>query len=121
MATRSIVAVQCKSQIQFIRVHNDGYPTGVGRVLLTCYGPIAKVRKLIAAGNVSSLKSVPSECAPLGGFTSQPSLAINRAGLTRIFGDSDADYCYLRYGRTWYQLTRDGATIPIRDIPGVAI
>src|SRR5206468_10072588 len=56
MSTRSLIA--CKNEdgsIDLIYCHSDGYPSHNGRILLENYQSPAKVRQLIALGDIYSL------------------------------------------------------------------
>ena len=55
MATRSIIGMVENSQIRYIYCHWDGYPQGVGKMLLRHYQEPAKVRVLIDLGDLSQL------------------------------------------------------------------
>jgi len=57
MATRSIIAIQnADGQFQAIYCHWDGYLSNNGRILAENYTDEDKVRKLIALGDISSLR-----------------------------------------------------------------
>lgn len=56
MATRSRIAIEKKGgSVESIYCHWDGYPSNNGRLLLENYGDRAKVERLIALGDISSL------------------------------------------------------------------
>ncbi|HKM41808.1 MAG TPA: hypothetical protein VJY43_04490, partial [Methanocorpusculum sp.] len=60
MSTRSYILIEnIDGTFSGIYCHFDGYPKGVGATLLDSYRTEAKIRKLIALGNLSSLGSSP--------------------------------------------------------------
>jgi hypothetical protein len=56
MSTRSRIGLELPSgQVRSIYCHNDGYPTGVGRVLSEHYIKVKKINSLLNLGDISSL------------------------------------------------------------------
>ena len=57
MSTNSTIAYECPEtrMISMIRVHWDGYISGVGRVLNNHYTDVNKIKELIALGSLSSV------------------------------------------------------------------
>lgn len=55
MGTRSNIGVQNQDAVEFIYCHWDGYPSHHGPLLRDHYQEEAKVRKLIALGDISQL------------------------------------------------------------------
>lgn len=56
MATRSLIGIVNEDKtVDVIYCHYDGYPTGVGKMLVEHYNTEEKVRELIALGNLSSI------------------------------------------------------------------
>jgi hypothetical protein len=55
MATRSFVGVVDGAHVKYIYVHYDGYPSGVGEILLNYYQDTDKVSQLMDLGDLSSL------------------------------------------------------------------
>ncbi len=57
MSTNSTIAYKCPEtgMISMIRVHWDGYLSGVGRVLNDHYTDVQKIKDLIALGSLSSV------------------------------------------------------------------
>jgi|GEM_PF-5693201 len=105
MSTRSMVAFDNTSEVLAMRVHFDGYLTGVGHTLLHHYTTIDKVEDLIECGYISSLETEiqyiphnPSE---------RPVVHNNVEELIAEFKDSDAEYLYLFNGYSWEYMTRD--------------
>lgn len=62
MSTRSNIGiVNADGTVLTIYCHNDGYPSGVGQTLLDHYVDEAKVRELLALGDISILGEVIGE------------------------------------------------------------
>lgn len=55
MATRSLIGAVFGDKLRFIYCHLDGYPEGVGALLITYYTDITKIKTLIDLGDISSL------------------------------------------------------------------
>lgn len=56
MSTRSAIGIKNeKGQIKAVYCHNDGYPEHNGRILVSHYNTIEKVKELLALGDLSSL------------------------------------------------------------------
>lgn len=56
MSTRSMIGMQNEDgSVTAIYCHFDGYPEGVGAMLVKYYSDPAKIRELLALGNLSSL------------------------------------------------------------------
>jgi hypothetical protein len=55
MGTMCVIAAKCKDGYKSISVHYDGYLEGAGALLVRNYNTEAKVKKLIALGDLSSL------------------------------------------------------------------
>lgn len=67
MATRSLIVTQAEDgKFHGIYCHNDGYLRGVGKKLAHHYTDPEKVKKLIALGDISSLRkevdATPGHC-----------------------------------------------------------
>lgn len=62
MSTRSHIGIKDSRGITGIYCHFDGYPEGVGRILLENYDTEDKVNALIAKGDMSSLGTSIKEC-----------------------------------------------------------
>lgn len=78
MGTRSTIAMREGNGYIGIGCHWDGYPSNNGKILLEHYTDVAKVRALIALGDISSLKP---EVAPKEG---EPHSFDNPAGNVTI-------------------------------------
>ena len=63
MGTRSTIAMREENGYIGIGCHWDGYPSNNGKILLENYMDVAKVKALMALGDISSLKPevAPSE------------------------------------------------------------
>ena len=62
MSTRSRIGIQNNDgTITSIYCHHDGYPEGVGEVLLNHYKDETKIRKLLELGDMSSIGTEPIE------------------------------------------------------------
>lgn len=60
MSTRSRIGIRNKNgSITSIYCHHDGYPEGVGEILLNNYKTEEKIRKLMELGDMSSLGTEP--------------------------------------------------------------
>ena len=55
MGTMCVIAAKCKDGYRAISVHFDGYLEHAGALLVRNYNTEAKVKKLIALGDLSSL------------------------------------------------------------------
>jgi len=109
MSTRSMVAFDNTSEVLAMRVHFDGYLTGVGHTLLHYYTTIDKVEDLIECGYISSLETeiqyIPNNPSE------RPVVHNNVEELIAEFKDSDAEYLYLFNGYGWEYMTRDMARL----------
>lgn len=64
MSTNSTIAYKCPETgtVSMIRVHWDGYLSGVGQTLFTHYTDLNKIKELIALGSLSSVhENISSE------------------------------------------------------------
>ncbi len=55
MATRSTISIEAAGRVEVIYCHWDGYPEGVGEILLNNYITEGDVFELLLLGNTSSL------------------------------------------------------------------
>jgi hypothetical protein len=70
MGTRSTIAIEnADGTVSGIYCHWDGYLSHNGRILQDHYADPAKVRELIALGNISSLKEEIGEQHPFDTYT----------------------------------------------------
>lgn len=73
MGTRSAIGIKnSDGSVTAIYCHWDGYPSYNGRILADHYGDEAKVRELIALGDISSLKAEIGEKHPFDTYTLKP-------------------------------------------------
>ncbi len=67
MSTRSRIAVQREDgSFSSVYVHCNGYPDGVGAVLIAHYTDHAKIARLLALGDLSALQAEIGEQHPFG-------------------------------------------------------
>lgn len=60
MSTRCRVGIlRNDGSVKSIYIHNDGYPDGVGEVLVNCYTSLEKINKLLDLGDMSSIGTEP--------------------------------------------------------------
>lgn len=60
MSTRCYIGVEKPDKaVQFIYCHHDGYPAGVGKMLIENYDTPEKIDRLMALGDLSSLGPQP--------------------------------------------------------------
>jgi hypothetical protein len=103
MGTRSIVGIQEKDNtITNIYVHWDGYPDGVGAVLLAHYASEERIRALMASGSHSTLGADPQE----GAYGGEDDEAIR----TRTWPDAGQEYVYLYRSGEWHVAACDWQT-----------
>lgn len=56
MSTRCLIGIQNKDEsVELVYCHHDGYPEGVGKILLDHYSTDEDARSIIAGGDLSSL------------------------------------------------------------------
>lgn len=73
MGTRSMIGVRNENgTIDAIYCHWDGYPEHNGRILVDHYSDEARVRDLIALGDISSLRIEIGEQHPFDTYTLKP-------------------------------------------------
>jgi hypothetical protein len=64
MSTRSHIAIELPSEkVKAIYVHSDGYPSGVGRILIDHYNDYNTAIKLFDFGDCSSLGDTVENCS----------------------------------------------------------
>lgn len=111
MSTRALIAKELKNgKYKTIYCHNDGYPKGVGKTLLTEYNTEEKLDELLKLGDVSILgkQLTPDPAKPHGHLDWQKdvTLAYGRdIGETSVYAReytyrrllkaADADYIYV--------------------------
>ena len=103
MSTRSLIAKQNKNgSITSIYCHNDGYPSGVGKILKEHYANNRKVVSLIALGWISSLEKTINGTVAYYRDRSQDK-RIDKFKSIEEFDKTDLchDYVYLWDGKRW--------------------
>jgi len=105
MSTRSMVAFDNTSEVVSMRVHFDGYLSGVGHTLLHHYTTVDKVEDLMECGYVSSLETA-IEYMP-NNPNERPVVHSNIKELIADFETSDAEYLYVFDGNEWAYTMRD--------------
>jgi hypothetical protein len=94
MATRSYIGKRLEDgKIRFIYCHFDGYPSHNGTLLTEHYSTEDKVNDLLDLGDISGLKSHPSECKTYG----EDYQVNDRDG----FFDGNVSYYYLFEDNEW--------------------
>lgn len=66
MSTHCMIGIKEENNVRAIYCHHDGYPKGVGKVLLDFYKEERKVRQLLELGSISSLGAFPISEAEFG-------------------------------------------------------
>ena len=105
MSTRSMVAFDNTSEVVSMRVHFDGYLSGVGHTLLHHYTTVDKVEDLMECGYVSSLETA-IEYMP-NDANERPVVHNNIKELIAEFKASDAEFLYLFNGYGWEYMKWD--------------
>lgn len=119
MSTRCLIGMKLPNgKIKTIYCHFDGYPKGVGKDLKKHYTTTAKIKKLMALGDISSLgKEIGSrheffaysddECTAYGrdrGEKGTKARIVNDySELLDIASGCWADYIYVWDGKKWIQ------------------
>lgn len=105
MSTRSRVGiVNANGSITSIYCHHDGYPSGVGMMLLTHYTTEEKVRELIAGGDTSGIDDDVRDCPfykKRGETDVDARTSGNESTFRTLATDSDAEYFYLFKDGKW--------------------
>lgn len=106
MSTRSLIAVKKEDKsYDAIYCHFDGYPEGVGAMLLEDYNTRELVEKLISNGDMSSLGETVEKCVfyhrdrgedlNIGKYKTKKEL-------NRAYRDSLCEYLYIFKEGVWY-------------------
>lgn len=83
MSTQSFIGVLCKEGIiKFVYCHSDGYPSYLGRMLLTHYNTPELATALVDLGSLSMVRErlAPDE------------------GETHTLGDKNGSFLYAKFG-----------------------
>ena len=105
MSTRSMVAFDNTSEVVSMRVHFDGYLSGVGHTLLHDYTTVDKVEDLMECGYVSSLETEIEYMQ--NNPSDRPVIHNNIKELIAEFKASDAEFLYLFNGYGWEYMKWD--------------
>lgn len=106
MSTRSFIAVKKEDKsYDAIYCHFDGYPEGVGAMLLENYNTKELVEKLISNGDMSSIGGTTEKCVfyhrdrgeelDIGSYKT-------KAELKKAYKDSWCEYLYVFNKNVWY-------------------
>jgi hypothetical protein len=134
MSTRARIALaMTNGKFKSIYVHKDGYPEGVGSMLVQHYGTAPKVQALLKLGDISRLgpalspsaQQSHSFCSPALGVTvaykrdrgdkeTAALTSINFTALAAAAADCNAEYIYALAANRWL-------FTPIPWINGVAM
>lgn len=106
MSTRSLIAVKKEDKsCDAIYFHFDGYPEGVGAMLLENYNTKELVEKLISNGDMSSIGETTEKCVFYHrdrGEDLNISRYKTKAELKKAFKDSWCEYLYVFNKNVWY-------------------
>lgn len=123
MSTRSYIGI-ADDDIRFIYCHFDGYPCGVGKILLHHYESKEKVEELISLGAISYLAKYvapvnensthsfddPDDDVTVayhrdrGEERNSPNTAHSKIAFHRAANKCCVDYCYLFENGAWYYI-----------------
>jgi hypothetical protein len=118
MSTRSMIALDNHDEYYSMRVHHDGYLSGVGRRLLHHYKDIEKVDRLMDLGWVSSLRD-EIDWMPESKHSIDKEQVHTYGSMMQVieeFMSSDAEYLYVFNGLGWEYMTKD-MDVPILLVP----
>lgn len=99
MGTRSFVGVMVGDKCRAVYVHWDGYLSGVGAELASCYTTQAEVEELIADGDMSSLGDYYKDRGDKG---VEPKEFDTFAEFLEFVTESWAEYYYIFKDGVWY-------------------
>jgi hypothetical protein len=116
VSTRSVIMTQTDGAYKGIYCHHDGYPKGVGAMLLEHYNTAVKVRKLLALGALSilapKLEPDPGRTHKFGDYQDDVVLAYHRdrgddlwivegKTIKEVALEVDHQYCYVFKDGYW--------------------
>ena len=106
MSTRSLIAVKKEDKsYDAIYCHFDGYPEGVGAMLLENYNTKELVEKLISNGDMSSIGETTEKCV-FYHRDREEELNIRsyktKRDLNKAYKDSWCEYLYIFNKGVWY-------------------
>ena len=109
MSTRSNVAIEDPKtkNVKVIYVHSDGYPYGVGKILIDHYNDYAKAKSLFHYGDASYLGDTIDECSFYGRDWNRKKYPAQRYRDEWMFmrhtgGDAFIEYIYLFKDNAWH-------------------
>lgn len=62
MSTNAYIGIKDGNDVEYVYIHFDGYPSGVGSILKEHYSNPDDVQRLISKGDMSSLGNTIDEC-----------------------------------------------------------
>jgi hypothetical protein len=101
MATRSLIGINLDNEItKIIYCHWDGYPSGVGQVLVENYNTPSSITDLMGLGDLSSLGETLDQCTAYHRDRKEPwgqvePRDVNTNEIVSVGGDYNADYIYI--------------------------
>ena len=103
MSTRSFIGVQrIGGGVEGVYCHWDGYPTGVGRVLLGSYADERSVEGLVALGSISELGESPETTLSYHRWRGEPIETLRYVDLGDLAGrGSGYPYVYVFTPSGW--------------------
>lgn len=104
MSTHSTIALKIEDSYTAVYCHFDGYPEGVGRVLLSNYSSQEKVEELLDLGDLSILGLNADGCTAYHRDKGEPWHEVEtQFGLDgQLLEAISEEYCYLFDGGEWY-------------------
>ena len=125
------------NEVTHVYCHHDGYPEGVGQVLLNSYTERDQIGALMMGGGMSSLGEIPSECNTYWKWRQEICLAEQvyvkaeeadtvakylKTQRPHLFKETDIEYYYMfdAYTRTWWVLdVNEDKVSELTDVLGV--
>lgn len=116
MATRSYIGVRNPdASVDYIYCHFDGYPEGVGQILLNHYTNMDKVNALLKLGDLSVLGKEIGEkqdfndyknlnrdwCLAYGRDRGESNISAKTGDYKELISDKSVDYVYVFDGDYW--------------------
>lgn len=101
MATRSLIGIQLNNEVtKIIFCHYDGYPSGVGQMLVNNYNTSEIVDELIELGDLSALGETLDSCVAYHRDRNEPwgmveprEIELNQ--YCEVMNDYNAEYIYV--------------------------
>lgn len=106
MSTRSLIGkLNDDGKVRCIYCHHDGYPEGVGDVLIKCYNTPESIEALLDLGDLSSLCETLESCVAYGRDRGEKGTEASTFPKNEFLNDRadalDAEYVYLFEGGAW--------------------